>query len=81
MMVYLRELSASTVVKFMGNRPKEETTVRENMMLREEYRPYCPSNGRCSMPRVDRNFRCPECRAECQFDPEFFKRYKAHHNL
>ncbi|WP_034256826.1 hypothetical protein [Adhaeribacter aquaticus] len=63
----------------------EETIVRENLMTRPGYSPYC-GNGRCkftlwsnSNPRTKFNgsqFVCPTCGWTSQFPDDFIKRYK-----
>lgn len=55
--------------------------VRENLMSREGYRPYC-GNGHCGgmMPRTvwtGKQFSCPSCHWVSQFPPEFIAEYKA----
>jgi len=58
----------------------EKTTVRQNMMKDEKYRPYC-GNDKCSgrWPRMRKlenyNFKCPSCGFETKFEDDFFKRY------
>lgn len=60
----------------------EETIVRENLMTREGYSPYC-GNDRCRvMPRTNwdskRNqFVCPNCGWVSQFPDDFIQRYRA----
>lgn len=55
----------------------EETIVRENLMTREGYSPYCPN---CLvMPRTFFNgtqFQCPHCGWISQFPEDFIERYK-----
>lgn len=58
----------------------EKTTVRQNMMKDKNYRPYCGQMSEfnnCSLPRVGKNFKCPECGFELVFEKEFFERYRA----
>lgn len=54
--------------------------VRDNLMTREGYTPYCGNNkGGCSMPRTHffgSQFYCKECGWKSQFLEEFIKEYK-----
>ena len=59
----------------------EETIVRENLMTREGYSPYCGSNwyDRCFNPRTKFNgsqFVCPKCGWQSNFPQDFIDRYK-----
>ena len=67
---------------------KEETIVRENLMTREGYSPYCGndisrfSSGGCDNPRTiwdnkKEQFVCPNCGFTSQFPKDFIDRYKA----
>ncbi len=59
--------------------------VRENLMARKGYTPYCGNNsGRCDMPRTHffgNQFYCSSCGWESQFPKEFIKEYKKKWNL
>ena len=53
--------------------------VRENLMTRPGYTPYC-GNGHCSMPRTNwtgEQFKCPYCGWVSQFPADFIAEYKA----
>lgn len=58
----------------------ESTIVRENLMTRPGYTPYCGVvDGSCRMPRTYFNgsqFVCPDCGWVSQFPEDFIKRYK-----
>lgn len=53
--------------------------IRENLMNRPDYSPYC-GNSKCpQMPRTQwtgKQFKCPCCGWESQFDSEFINEYK-----
>ena len=61
-----------------------ESTVRNNLMYRPMYTPYCGSTvmikgNTCSWPRTKWNgsqFHCPECGWVSNFPPEFIEEYK-----
>lgn len=64
----------------------EESIVRENLMTRKGYSPYCGNNisrsdiGGCDNPRTKWNgeqFECPRCKWVSQFPLDFIERYKA----
>lgn len=66
--------------------PPEPTIVRQNLMTRPGYTPYCGTMkaardiGGCDNPRTHftgTQFRCPKCGFETQFEEEFITRYKA----
>ena len=59
--------------------------VRNNLLTRPGYSPYCGNMlaaadpGGCSNPRTRFNgqqFKCHECGWESQFEPEFIQQYK-----
>jgi hypothetical protein len=54
--------------------------VRENLMTRRGYSPYC-GNEKCrQMPRTTwtgQQFKCPACRWQSQFPDDFIAQYKA----
>jgi hypothetical protein len=55
--------------------------VRENLMTRPHYRPYCGRDGKCpsNWPRtvfVKDQFECPACGFRTEFEPEFIEQYK-----
>jgi hypothetical protein len=55
--------------------------VRENLMTRRGYSPYC-GNEKCAglMPRTTwtgQQFECPVCRWQSQFPDDFIGQYKA----
>lgn len=63
----------------------EQSVVRENLMTREGYSPYCGNNisrdkkGGCNNPRTNWNgeqFVCPQCGWTSNFPPDFITRYK-----
>ncbi len=57
----------------------ETTIVRENLMTREGYTPYCGNMEKCSMPRTffnGKQFQCPYCGWVSSFPEDFIKRYK-----
>lgn len=66
---------------------QEDSIVRENLMTREGYSPYCGSNtprppvgSGCTNPRTKFNgeqFACPECTWVSHFPIEFISRYEA----
>jgi len=64
---------------------REETIVRENLMTREGYRPYCGNNDDCYNPRTqlreDGQFICPNCKWISQFPADFIVRYKKKWNI
>ena len=54
--------------------------VRENLMSRQGYTPYCGNAHACSMPRTlwtGEQFKCPCCGWASQFPAEFIAEYKA----
>lgn len=56
--------------------------VRENLMTRPGYSPYCGGmdNRHCTMPRTrwtGEQFKCPVCGWLSQFPAEFIAEYKA----
>lgn len=56
------------------------STVRNNLMKRPGYRPYCGNGERCSMPRTIWNgaqFDCPRCDWQSQFSADFIEGYIA----
>lgn len=59
------------------------STVRENLMNRAGYSPYCGGafdNKSCSMPRTvwtGEQFKCRECGWVSQFPADFIAEYKA----
>ena len=59
----------------------ELSIVRENLLTRPGYSPYCGSNSpACRNPRTLFNgtqFECPSCHWLSDFEPEFIERYKA----
>lgn len=68
----------------------ELTVVRENLMTRERYTPYCGNDisrgepGGCGCPRTKFNgsqFICPECGWISGFPEEFIERYKEKWNI
>jgi hypothetical protein len=68
----------------------ESSIVRENLMTREGYTPYCCNSisrskkGGCDNPRTKFNgeqFVCPHCGFKTDFPEDFIKRYKAVWNL
>lgn len=68
----------------------ENSIVRENLMTREGYTPYCGNNisrdkpGGCDNPRTKfdgQQFVCPKCGLRTVFPDDFIKRYKAVWNL
>lgn len=65
----------------------EESIVRENLMTKEGYTPYCGNNdSSCYNPRtvyrpVDGQFICPHCKWISKFPKDFIDRYKQRWNL
>ena len=68
----------------------ENSIVRENLMTREGYSPYCGSNisrseiGGCDNPRTNfdgEQFVCPKCGWKSEFPKDFIDRYKEKWNL
>lgn len=64
---------------------KELTQVRENLMTRAGYSPYCGAE-RCggNWPRTSWNgkqFRCGSCGWTSEFPADFLQRYRAQWNL
>ncbi len=68
----------------------EESIVRENLMTREGYSPYCGNDvprgvfGGCHNPRTKFNgeqFVCPHCKWVSAFPDDFILRYKDRWNL
>lgn len=58
--------------------------VRENLMARAGYTPYCGNMEKCSMPRTSwtgRQFRCGQGGWESQFPEDFLSEYRAKWNL
>ncbi|MES2428271.1 MAG: hypothetical protein V4560_14925 [Bacteroidota bacterium] len=64
----------------------ETSIVRENLMTRQGYTPYCGNNiartdiGGCHNPRTKfdgEQFVCPHCKLRSVFPKEFIDRYKA----
>lgn len=58
--------------------------VRENLMTREGYAPYCGWDGCRTMPRthfINGQFQCPSCGWRSEFDPEFVAAYRAKWSL
>ena len=57
----------------------ENTIVRENLMTRKGYTPYC-GNDNCSvMPRTifnGKQFKCPFCNWISEFPNDFITKYK-----
>lgn len=54
--------------------------VRDNLMTREGYTPYCGNGGHCTMPRTTWTgvqFKCPNCSWVSAFPAEFIAEYKA----
>ena len=64
---------------------KEDTLIRENLMTREGYSPYCGSDNKgCDNPRTKFNgeqFVCPHCGWVSNFASDFIIRYKDKWNL
>lgn len=64
----------------------EKTIVRENLMTKEDYAPYCGTPKlTCPMPRTvwdptKNQFVCPHCGWISQFPEDFISRYKAKWN-
>lgn len=70
----------------------ENSIVRENLMTKAGYAPYCgsvmpghPNYETCSSPRMIWNenldqFKCPHCGWVTEFPHEFIDRYKAQWN-
>ncbi len=57
--------------------------VRENLLNRKGYTPYCGSSCR-GMPRTRFNgsqFECPECKWVSGFEPEFIQQYKTFNQI
>lgn len=63
----------------------EQTIVRENLMTREEYTPYCGNDisrdhvGGCDNPRTvfrENQFVCTKCGWRSNFPKDFIDRYK-----
>ena len=55
------------------------STVRNNLLTRKGYSPYCGGEKCREMPRTNFNgeqFVCPNCRWISQFPKEFIKEYK-----
>lgn len=59
------------------------STVRENLMTREGYSPYCggamDKDSFCDMPRTvwtGEQFKCPTCKWVSQFPADFIAEYK-----
>ncbi len=68
----------------------ELTIVRENLMTRKGYSPYCGNDkpwteqGGCRCPRTIFNgtqFICPECGWKSSYPKDFIDRYKAKWNI
>lgn len=68
----------------------ETSIVRENLMTREGYTPFCGNSvardkkGGCDNPRTKfdgEQFVCPNCKFRTAFPSDFIKRYKAIWNL
>ena len=58
--------------------------VRQNLMTKKGYTPYCGNNECKNMPRTRFNgeqFRCPCCGWTSQFPQEFIKQYKQKWNI
>jgi hypothetical protein len=60
--------------------------VRNNLMTDEGYTPYCGRDAKCSgrWPRMvftGKQFKCPSCGWETQYEPEFIKAYLEKWNL
>lgn len=63
--------------------------VRENLLTRKGYTPYCGNLiarddiGGCDNPRTSfdgEQFKCPKCSYRTNFEPEFIERYKTFRN-
>ena len=53
--------------------------IRDNLMEREGYAPYCGNGDHCTMPRSEFNgeqFKCPRCGWTSTFPAEFIDKYK-----
>ncbi len=60
------------------------STVRDNLMSRDGYSPYCGGESCKVMPRTNFNgeqFVCRSCGWESKFDKEFIEEYKAKWNI
>ena len=63
------------------------STIRQNLMTRAGYTPYCGGaydTTTCSMPRTNfdgEQFVCPECGWRSSFDEAFIKEYKKKWNI
>jgi hypothetical protein len=58
--------------------------VRNNLMERKGYRPYCGNFDGCHMPRANFNgkqFECPCCGWQSSFEKSFIDEYKAKWNI
>ena len=56
------------------------TTVRDNLMNRPGYRPYCGNYECPEMPRTiwtGEQFHCTSCGWKSSYEPEFIEAYKA----
>lgn len=56
-----------------------DSLVRENMLSRLGYTPYCLAQGCRAMPRMvfdGEQMKCPSCGNRTDFEPEFIDRYK-----
>jgi hypothetical protein len=54
--------------------------VRNNLMTRPGYAPYCGNTNCRTMPRAPFNgsqFQCPTCGWQSSFEPEFIAEYKS----
>lgn len=69
----------------ISQHPLINSIVRNNLMTRPNYSPYCGGLGECdSMPRtdyVDGQFECPVCHWRSSFPEAFMKIYRAHWSL
>lgn len=74
-------MSQEELEELIGN-----STVRCNLLLDINYRPYCGNFVNCYMPRteyrsVDGQFICPNCKWISSFPEAFVKAYKEVHGL
>jgi hypothetical protein len=61
----------------------EKTIIRENLMIKKDYSPYC-GNSCKTMPRIvfnGKQFICPHCRWISSFPKEFILKYKLKWNI
>ena len=74
------------MINLIHSSANKPSIVRENIITRKNYTPYCGNFNSCKLPRTlfvkaRGQFICPECSWESSFESETIEKYKVYNEI